>query len=79
MNGFKIQNSHRLPAIAATFTFLLPIYVSAVELKISHWRIFFHFNPRRHRPKKVARGHLGGGGGQSDPSPLLSTPFIRLT
>ena len=37
-------------------------------------------NPRRHKVKKVTRRHKGeGGGGQSDPSPLLLTPFIRLT
>ena len=36
------------------------------------------FNPRRNKPKKVTRRHKGGGG-RSDPSPLLSTPFIRLT
>ena len=35
-------------------------------------------NPRRHKVKKVTRRHKGGGG-QSDPSPLLLTLFIRLT
>ena len=39
----------------------------------------FDLNPRRHKVKKVTRRHKGGGGGQSDPSPLLLTPFIRLT
>ena len=35
----------------------------------------------RHKVKKVTRRHKRGegGGGQSDPSPLLLTPFIRLT
>ena len=37
-----------------------------------------HFNPRRPKVKKVTRRH-GGGGGHSEPSPLLLTPFIRLT
>ena len=41
------------------------------------------FNPRsrRHKQKKVTRRHKreGGGGVKSDPSPLLLTPFIRLT
>ena len=32
-----------------------------------------------HKVKKVTRRHGGGGGVQSDPSPLLLTPFIRLT
>ena len=35
-------------------------------------------NPRRHKPKKVTQRREGGGC-QSGPSPLLLTPFIRLT
>ena len=42
------------------------------------WRSL-HFNPRRERPKKVTRIHKGVvGDGQSDPFPLLLTPFIRF-
>ena len=36
-------------------------------------------NPRRHKvkKKKIHEGIRGGGGGESDPSPLLFTPFIN--
>ena len=65
---------------------IVPTRVFAVQIhipgNISCYESFFKafFNP-----SKVTRKHGGGGwgwgrwGGQSDPSPLLSTPFIRLT
>ena len=39
--------------------------------------VTMQINPRRHKVKKVTRRHKEGG--QSHPSPLLLTLFIRLT
>ena len=57
------------------------IYVNEQQKKYSKFQklpSIHSFNSRRHKLKKVARRHKGGGV-QSDPSPLLLTPFIRLT
>ena len=52
------------------------------KCQVLFWGLMVSANhkPQNKTRKKVTRRHKGGGGGaQSDPSPLLLTPFIRLT
>ena len=76
----KYTRSNRLCQALAHFSSISTPSHIADSYKFVHVPVLLcTLNPRRQKGNKSYTKAEGGGGGQLDPSPLLLTPFIRLT